>query len=217
MAVVYTGGCTFRCPFCYNRDLVLNPESLPSFSEQEVLGLLSERKQWLDGVAISGGEPTIWADLPEFMARVKELGACVMLETNGTNPEMMSELFGQKLVDYVAMDVKAPLDWEKYSVLAGIKERSLFEKVLESIGLIKNSGVDYEFRTTLAPNLLTVEDVIAIAERLEGAKRYVVQQFIPKSTIDAKLEKAKPVSTTEIERLREKLGGKFREFKIRNV
>ena len=217
VAVVHTGGCDFRCHFCYNRDLVLNPGALPSISEQEVLDLLARRKKWLDGLAITGGEPTMHTDLPKFIERVKALGSLVLLETNGSNPEMLEDLINRKLVDYVALDVKAPLEWERYREVARIEDRAIFEKVLRSIELLKRSEVDYEFRTTFAPGLLSSDDIVAIAEQLEGAKRYALQQFVPRSTVDEKFESAKPAGRGELEKLGEEIKDKFQKFELRNI
>lgn len=217
VAVVHTGGCNFRCPFCYNRDLVLNPGSLPTVTEDEVLGLLKRRRKWLDGLAISGGEPTIHADLPEFVGRVKELGFLVLLETNGSNPEMLRELIDRGLVDCIALDIKAPLTWKQYSRAIGKRDEGLFRNVLKSIELLKRGKVDYEFRTTLVPTLLTERDVMTIAEQLRGAKRYILQQFIPRTTVDREFERLKPWPLGRIEKLGEKIKGLFERFDLRNI
>ena len=217
VAVAHTGGCDFRCHFCYNRDLVLNPGALPSISEQEVLDLLARRKKWLDGLAITGGEPTMHTDLPKFIERVKALGSLVLLETNGSNPGMLEDLINRKLVDYVALDVKAPLEWERYREVAGIKDRAIFEKVLRSIELLKRGEVDYEFRTTFVPELLSSDDIVAIAEQLEGAKRYALQQFVPRSTVDEKFERTEPADRGELEKLGETIKDKFQKFELRNI
>jgi len=215
VAVVHTGGCNFRCPFCYNRDLVLNPDSLPSISEDEVLKLLKRRRRWLDGLAITGGEPTVHADLPKFIERVKALGFLVSLETNGTDPEMLEDLIGRGLVDYVALDVKAPLTWELYRKVAGIGDEAKFKKVLRSIELLKRAGVNYEFRTTFVPELLSAEDVITIARQLKGAKRYALQQFIPRTTVDKKFEQLKPAGREELKSIGQKIKNKFQTFELR--
>lgn len=215
-AVVHTGGCNFRCPYCYNRDLVLRPNSIPSISEQEVLDLLAKRKKWLDGLAITGGEPTLHADLPNFIKRVKALDYLVLLETNGTNPEMLGDLTDHKLVDYIAMDIKAPLRWERYKVAAGISNRSLFEKVLKSVELLKRGKTDYEFRTTFEPTLRS-EDILTIAEQLRGAKRYALQQFIPRSTVDSQFERLAPHTNEEFEKLKEKIKNMFENFELRGI
>ncbi|MCD6248273.1 MAG: anaerobic ribonucleoside-triphosphate reductase activating protein [Hadesarchaea archaeon] len=217
VAVVHTGGCNFRCPFCYNRDLVLNPDSIPSVSEEEVIGLLKSRKRWLDGLAVTGGEPTIHPDLPRFLRRVKELSFLVELETNGSNPEMLEELIEEELVDYIAMDVKAPLTWERYKEIAGIKDKTIFEKVLKSIELLKRGKVDYEFRTTFVPDLLSEEDILAIAKELKGAKRYVLQQFTPRTPIDEKLEKSTPAPPEKLIDIKNKIHSMFQKFELRGV
>ncbi|KXB05092.1 hypothetical protein AKJ48_00020 [candidate division MSBL1 archaeon SCGC-AAA261O19] len=217
VAVVWTGGCNFRCPFCYNRDLVLNPTSIDPVSEGEVLGLLKRREKWLDGLAITGGEPTIHEDLPEFIKRVKDLDFLVSIETNGSNLEMLKKLIEDELVDYIALDVKAPLDWDRYKTVAGMDDKNKFEEVLKSVKLLKEGKVDYEFRTTFVPNLLDGEDIITIAEQLKGVKRYALQQFTPRNTINEKFEKLEPIAQEELEKIGEKIEGMFQDFRIRGI
>jgi len=201
VAVVHTGGCNFRCPWCYNRALVLKPKSLPSISEKDVLNFLNNRKKWLDGLAITGGEPTIHAGLPKFIEKVKKLGFLVALETNGSNPKMLEDLIKQRLVDYVALDVKAPLVQEKYNAATGIRDEAVLKKIVKSIEILKRGKVEYEIRTTFVPKLLNSEDIITIAKQIKGAKKYVLQQFVPKTTIDEKFEMLKPHSREELEKL----------------
>ena len=201
VAVVHTGGCNFRCPWCYNRALVLKPKSLPSISEKDVLNFLNNRKKWLEGLAITGGEPTIHAGLPKFIEKVKKLGFLVALETNGSNPKMLEDLIKQRLVDYVALDVKAPLVQEKYNAATGIRDEAVLKKIVKSIEILKRGKVEYEIRTTFVPKLLNNEDIITIAKQIKGAKKYVLQQFVPKTTIDEKFEMLKPHSREEVEKL----------------
>jgi len=217
VAVVHTGGCNFRCPWCYNRDLVLKPKLLPSISERNVLNFLSSRKKWLDGLAITGGEPIIHAELPKFIKKVKKLRFSVALETNGSNPEMLERLIEKKLVDYVALDIKAPLTWEKYKRATNIKNRATFEKILKSIELLKRRKVDYEFRTTFVPKLMTGNYIATIAKQLKGAKLYALQQFIPRTTVDKRFERAKPYKQEVLEKLGKEIRGMFQSFELRNV
>ncbi len=216
-AVVYTGGCNFRCPFCQNRDLVLNPNSLPVIPENQVLELLENRKDWIEALAITGGEPTLHPGLPEFVESVKDMGFLVELETNGSNPGMLRGLVDQKIVDYVAMDVKAPLVWEKYKVVAGIEDRGLFERVLKSVELLKYSAVDYEFRTTVVPEVLELGDILEIADQLRGARKYVIQQFVPHTTVDEKFEQVKQWSPEQLKNIEKQIKNFFDEFKIRGI
>jgi pyruvate formate lyase activating enzyme len=205
VAVVHTGGCNFRCPWCYNRDLVLKPASLPSISEQDVLNFLSLRKKWLDGLAITGGEPTIHAELPKFIKKVKKLGFSVALETNGSNPEMLGYLIKHKLVDYVALDIKAPLTWARYRAATGVKNEEIFEKILKSLDILKRGKIDYELRTTFVPKLLNSVDIVTIAKQIKNAKKYVLQQFVPRTTIRKKYEALRPRPHEELEKLKKRV------------
>jgi len=222
--VLFVGGCNFRCPFCYNRDLVLNYFKLPKISERKILDFLKSRKGLLDGVMITGGEPLAFIDrskkdLFDFIKKVKKIGFEVGIETNGSNPEVLEELINEKLIDYVAMDVKAPLKFNsfkeisKYEELAGVKVD--LEKIKRSINLIKNSGLEYEFRTTVAP-LLSEEDILEIAKELKGVKKYVLQVFQPVETlINQKLAKMKFLDRKDLEKIGQKIKDYFEKFEVR--
>jgi pyruvate formate lyase activating enzyme len=222
--VLFVGGCNFRCPFCYNRDLVLNYFKLPKISERKILDFLKSRKGLLDGVMITGGEPLAFIDrskkdLFDFIKKVKKIGFEVGIETNGSNPEVLEELINEKLIDYVAMDVKAPLKFNsfkeisKYEELAGVKVD--LEKIKRSIDLIKNSGLEYEFRTTVAP-LLSEEDILEIAKELKGVKKYVLQVFQPVETlINQKLAKMKFLDRKDLEKIGQKIKDYFEKFEVR--
>jgi len=218
-AVIFLSRCNFRCPFCQNPDLVLNYKSLPSINPEKILNYLSLNKKWLDALSITGGEPTLHKDLPDFIEKVKEKGFLVQLETNGTNPQMMKELIKKHLIDYVALDIKAPLIRDKYSKVSGInsKQRILFEKIKESIKILLNSKIDYEFRTTVVPALLTQEDIIALATQIKGAKRYTLQQFVPQKTLNKDYEKVKPYSKEELMKIKEKIKSYFKICELRGV
>ncbi|MCD6522889.1 MAG: anaerobic ribonucleoside-triphosphate reductase activating protein [Candidatus Diapherotrites archaeon] len=213
--IVFTGGCNLRCPFCQNKDLVLNYEKLPSISEEEIIKFLESRRKWLDGIVITGGEPTIHSDLPEFIKKVKERRFLVKLDTNGSNPAMLKMLIENRLIDYIAMDVKAPLEWEKYSKASGIKNREIFENILKSIDILMHSNIDYEFRTTVVPGLHTEEDILKIAEQLKGARAYYLQQFRPRTTLDPNYEKIEPYPRKMLEKLVEKIKGYFKHCGVR--
>jgi pyruvate formate lyase activating enzyme len=191
-ATVFLIGCSFRCPFCYSSELVL-PEKIklqPRISEKVFFNFLKERQGLIDGVVICGGEPTVQKDLPGFIRKIKDLGYPVKLDTNGSNPEMLEKLIKNGLLDYIAMDVKAPMEKQKYNKAAGVKVN--LEKIKRSIRLIKGSGIDYEFRTTVIPTIHTREDIIQIAEGIGPAKKYYLQNFRPEKTISAGLERIKP-------------------------
>ena len=170
-AIVFAGGCNFRCPFCHNGTLVVGNEG--DIDIEELFSFLDSRKTKLSGVVISGGEPTLYPDLPDFIRRIRSLGYKVKLDTNGTNPEMIKALVGEGLVDYVAMDIKnSP---EAYEKTAGAKVD--IEKIRESASFLLSGGVEYEFRTTIVRQLHTHEDMKKIGEWIKGAKRYFLQSY----------------------------------------
>ena len=152
-AIIWTVGCNFNCPFCYNPQLVKKTKN--TISEEEVLSFLKKRKGLLEGVSISGGEPFLQKDIADFIKKVKKFGYLVKIDTNGTFPDRLKELIEKKLVDYVSMDVKAPK--EKYGQLTGVKTD--IKKIEISIDIIKKIAPDYEFKTTFVPELLTKEDI----------------------------------------------------------
>ena len=174
-AVLFTAGCNFRCPFCYNAELVLPEKTreLRLTGVEEVLRVLEERRGFLDGVVITGGEPTLQSGLRGFIREVGRLGLLVKLDTNGSRPEVLEDLLAAGLVDYVAMDVKAPP--ARYSELAGVPaDLSAIER---SIRLVRERAPDYEFRTTVAPGLVA-EDIREIAALLAGSRRWFLQPFV---------------------------------------
>ena len=203
-AVVFLPNCNFRCPFCYNTALVLNPENLETKPFEEIRQYLRENKGWLDGIAITGGEPTINEKLPDFCKQIKELGLGVKLDTNGTNPAMVERLVEEALVDYVALDVKAPLNVEAYSKAVGVDARNLLANVEKTIRTLLKDSVDYEFRTTLVPTIHTEEDMEQICSKIKGCKKYVLQNFLGDvETLNPELKNVKPFSSAEMERFLE--------------
>ncbi|MDD5132353.1 MAG: anaerobic ribonucleoside-triphosphate reductase activating protein [bacterium] len=188
-AVIVVGGCNFSCPFCHNGVLVKSHADIAEISQDKVLRILKEKKDWLDGVVISGGEPCLYHELFDFIKKVKELELPIKLDTNGYLPKMLGSLIRQKLVDYVAMDIKAPLN-DKYTQLSGTKVN--LDRIKESIELLRTSGIDYEFRTTFVPNMLEKNDLVEIATYLQGSKRFYIQQFSPEVTLDHSLNTLVP-------------------------
>ena len=173
-ATVFVGGCNMRCPFCHNASLVLRPNTQPVIPEEEILAYLCKRKNILEGVCITGGEPTIYSELPDFISHIKEIGLKVKLDTNGTNPAMIKRLADQNLIDYIAMDIKnSP---EKYRDTAGNPALSM-DDIKESVSVIISSKVDYEFRTTVVSELHTEDDMVAIGRWVKGAKAYYLQSY----------------------------------------
>jgi pyruvate formate lyase activating enzyme len=188
---IYLPGCNFRCPFCHNRDVVLDPDSFEEVPFSEVEEYVRSNSEFLDGVVVTGGEPTVHRDLPELLRKLKALGTKVKLDTNGTNPDMLQDVLRAGLVDYVAMDIKAPLN-EKYEDLAGVSVP--LDKVKQSIEILERSGIDHEYRTTVVPILLTLQDIEAIAAYIGGAPKLALQQFKPEHTLDPNLSVVRPYS-----------------------
>jgi pyruvate formate lyase activating enzyme len=181
-AIIFTQGCNFRCHFCYNPTLVLprvglaakeGEKGLSSFTPADLFSFLRERFGRLEGVVITGGEPTLQADLPDFIKRIKDIGYLVKLDTNGTNPDMLRELLRAGLIDYLAMDIKAPLD--RYQELVGAPVNC--KNLQESVKIIMMSDLPYEFRTTVVQDVLTPADFPAMGELIRGAKKWYLQSF----------------------------------------
>lgn len=175
-AVIFTCNCNFRCLYCHNAQLVYPNlvNLIPKTGESEILAWLGDNKKFLDAVVISGGEPTMHATLPLFIKQIKKLNLKVKLDTNGTNPDMLELLIKKRLVDYIAMDIKAPLTLAKYKIIVGDSfNQSLLNSVLRSVVLLNEKKVDSEFRTTMDEHL-SMEDFFAIAERI--SKRYYIQE-----------------------------------------
>ena len=172
---VFTAGCNMRCPFCHNPSLVTRIDNSYIISEEEFFSFLSKRKGVLDGVCVTGGEPLLQPDLKDFIAKIKEKGFLVKLDTNGALPEKLKDIISSDLVDYIAMDIKNTP--EKYAVTCGMEEISP-DDIYKSINLIINSGKEYEFRTTAVREFHTPEDFKAIAGMIKGAKAYYIKNFV---------------------------------------
>ena len=173
-ATVFTGSCNFKCGFCHNSPLVLDYNNLQALPEDEVLSYLKKRKGILEGLCITGGEPTLSRDLPEFCAKVKEIGYKVKLDTNGTNLSMMKTLIENGLIDYGAMDIKN--DFDNYSDIIGIKNYNT-EKVKSSVDYLLSNTFPYEFRTTLIKEYHSADNVEKIGQQIKGARAYIMQKF----------------------------------------
>ncbi|HZK11392.1 MAG TPA: anaerobic ribonucleoside-triphosphate reductase activating protein [Atribacterota bacterium] len=205
VSTLYVPLCNFRCPYCYNSDLIIHPENFPNISQKEIDSFLLKRKDFIDGICMSGGEPTLYSDLILYFKHLRSNDYLIKLDTNGTNPKLLEKLLNLGLVDYIAMDIKSSLDFNNYSRAAGIKDKAVLEKVKDSIGLIINSKIDYEFRTTVVPLLHSEEIIMEIARYITGAKKYVLQNFSPlEKTLDPSFQKIKPYSDQKIQELSEK-------------
>lgn len=187
-ATMFLGSCNFRCPYCHNAELVLNPDDLPTFPMGYITDFLDSRKDWLEGICITGGEPLLHRDLGDFLSLLKERGLSVKLDTNGSFPSQLEALIAKNLVDSIAMDVKAPL--ERYEEVTRTKVDR--EKIRKSIDIIMNSGVEYVFRLTAVPGLIDEERMTEIGRMLQGAKVFQIQQFVPANTLDPTFERLKP-------------------------
>ncbi|MCI6859713.1 MAG: anaerobic ribonucleoside-triphosphate reductase activating protein [Clostridia bacterium] len=171
---LFVGGCNFRCPFCHNSEIVLHAGEYECKTEEEIFDYLTERKRVLDAVVISGGEPTLYPQVYDFIKRVKAMGFLVKLDTNGTNLPMLKKLVDNNLIDYIAMDIKNSK--QKYAKTVGLKELEIHQ-IEQTVDYIMQCGVDYEFRTTIVNELHDEADIIAIGEWLKDAKKYRLQHF----------------------------------------
>lgn len=195
-AIVFTIGCNFRCPYCHNPELV--DETAEEIPEAAVFDYLEKRQGLLEAVTITGGEPTLHDDLPEFISAVRALGYRVKLDSNGTNPMALRAIIDAGLVDYVAMDIKAPLPAYERTVARPVDPA----KLAESIALIMGSGVDYEFRTTVIKSLLPKEDFPAIGEAIRGARRYYLQQFVPVKLLNPAFRRKTTYTAAELSEIK---------------
>lgn len=176
---VFTGGCNFRCPFCHNASLVIDANRGEKYEMKEIISFLEKRQKLLDGVCVTGGEPLLQSDIKVFLEKIKNMGYLIKLDTNGYTPEKLVEMVDVGLVDYVAMDIKNCA--KKYLITAGVDVD--INKILKSIDFIMNSGVDYEFRTTVVKEYHTVSDIEKIACMINGAEKYFLQNFVDSGNI----------------------------------
>jgi pyruvate formate lyase activating enzyme len=188
-SVLFTPGCNLRCPFCHNWRIVLNPKP-PFLTEEAALRILEDRKKYVDAVVITGGEPTIHKEIPKFLEKLKERGFVVKLDTNGLDSETLQQCLPH--VDYVALDVKTSL--EKYRRLGAGDPAEL----MRTIEILKNGGVECEFRTTVVPTFVEVEDVYKMCEIVKGVRNFALQQFVPSNALDEGFRVLKPFSPETI-------------------
>lgn len=207
--VYFTAGCNFRCPYCHNAHIV---EGLgKEIKEEEILEFINKRKKFIDAVCISGGEPTLQNDLYDFIKKIKKMGFHVKLDTNGSNPGILKKLIDESLIDYVAMDIKAPL--EDYERVVNVKVA--IQDIIKSIEIIRTGGIDYEFRTTVCRELLSEEDIIALAESIKGSKRYIMQNFRDGDTVLAGPKKLTPYDMGVLGEVKKQIEGWFEICKVR--
>ena len=203
VSVLFLPGCNFRCPFCHNHALVLNPGGLEEIPRTYIMARLAELEGWVDGVCISGGEPTIHPHLPSLIEQIKRLGLPVKLDTNGSRPSVLHSLVEEGLVDCVAMDVKAPLYEVNYARAAGVPVD--LEKIRESICLLKKGKGDYHFRTTIVPALHKGEDLLHLAHHLSGSSSLTLQNFNPDDPLDPRLKGTSPYTEEWLHEMQERI------------
>ena len=210
-SIIYTSPCNFRCPYCHNKELVGAGEEV--VEEEKALADIGERKDFIDAVSITGGEPTLHKGLLDFMAEVKNMGMLVKLDTNGSNPGMIKKALEHGLLDYIAMDIKAGKD--NYNRAAGVKVN--FESIEAAIEIIMNSGKDYEFRTTVVPGIIDRRELEDIGEIINGAACFTIQQFENRETLDSAYNNVEPYAESELEKFRDIMSGYAKKVKIANT
>ena len=211
VSIIFLPSCNLRCPYCHSPHLVQPSNKLETIPVENILEAVKRNRAWLDGIVITGGEPTLHKNLDELIESFRSLGIKVRLDSNGTNPDVLEDLIRRKLIQCVAMDIKAPLNKEKYERVAGMQDAefaipphlssplggegwgegeqcnrhsTLLSSIRRSIELIMNSGIEYEFRTTISPAFLNESDIVEIARTIKGAQRYVLQGFKPNNCLD---------------------------------
>lgn len=214
---IFLGHCNLRCPFCHNMELVTNPEHFPTYTIQDIISFLKERKGRLNGVAITGGEPLLNTDIVDLLKPIKELGYPIKLDTNGFFPDMIEKLIDEKLVDKFAMDIKS--GFTNYLKVCGINENTKIdnwqEHIKKSIELLMNKALDYEFRTTCVKNLHTDDDFYEIKEMIKGAKNYFLQDY--KSAPDMEELPFSPFSKDELMHFADIVRDSVENIEIRGI
>lgn len=193
--IIFTQGCNFLCPYCHNPELVLPEKFEKTIPEEDIFDFLNKRKKYLEGVCITGGEPTIQKDILEFIEKIKKMGFKVKLDTNGSKPEIIEKLINERIIDYISMDLKGPL--EKYKIITGVELE--IEKILKSVELIKNSEIDYEFRTTIVKSQISIGDFEEIGKIIKSCKKYFLQKFIQSKHVDKDFVKEETYTDEEFE------------------
>jgi pyruvate formate lyase activating enzyme len=200
-AIVFLQGCNFRCSYCHNPELVEPRLYQPCIEENEIMEFLGTRRGKLDAVTITGGEPTIQNDLIPFIKQIKKMGFEIKLDTNGSQPQVIKALLDERLLDFIALDVKGPLEKYKNIICAPVED----EKIKESIRNILKSKISYEFRTTIVKSQLSEKDIMKIGALISGARKYVLQKFVPVKTLNKKFLQEKNYSGDELEKIKKRL------------
>ena len=202
-SVFFLPYCNFRCPYCHNHTLLFHPDRFASLSLPLILERLSSLRDWVDGVCITGGEPTLHADLPSLVREVKGAGFQVKLDTNGSNPELLQQMIEAEEIDFISMDVKAPLDPIDYGRAAGVPVD--LRLVSRSIDILKKGGVEYEFRMTIVPSLHREEDIRDLSRQLKVGKRFILQNYNPDNPLDPSLKSILPYETKALKKLEKEI------------
>jgi len=195
-SVIFLPQCNLRCPYCHNYDLVLNPDQFPTVPVQHILTRLRHYGRWIDGVCITGGEPTLFPDLRQLIETLRSEQLLIKLDTNGSRPRILKQLLQDGLIDHVAMDVKSPLEPESYSRCAGVPVN--IEHIQESVDILRTHAPSYEFRVTVVPTFLTRNHLVQLAHELIGAAKLTLQHFSPLHTLDPQCKKIVPYTDGEM-------------------
>lgn len=212
VATVFVQGCNFHCGYCHNPELI-EAGKRSDLTEQDVISYITRRKDIIEGVCITGGEPALHKDLPDFIKRIKDLGFKVKLDTNGSDPGQLEHLLRERLLDYIALDIKTALS--KYGLVTARK--GIEKTITESICLTLLAVLPYEFRTTCVPGIVDEDDFRSIRDLVQGSKKYCLQQFRPSITYDKSFKEVKPYNREELHKFRDILKGSVREVEIRGI
>lgn len=210
-SIVFLQGCNFKCQYCHNPELVEPNLFKPGIKEKEVLDFLHMRKGKIDAVTITGGEPTIQSDLESFIRQIKKMGFSVKLDTNGSQPQVIKAFLAENLLNFIAMDIKAPLEKYKNIVNAPVD----LDSIKESISLILKSKISYEFRTTLVESQLEEDDILKISKLITGANNYVLQKYVPSKSLDKKFLKEKSFPDDKLQKIKKSLEQQIVSVSIR--
>jgi len=202
-SVLFLPYCNFRCPYCHNHPLVFHPEQYATISLEDILARLHSLKNWIDGVCLTGGEPTLHADLPSLIQEIKRHGFLIKLDTNGSNPQMLEILIEGGEIDFISMDVKAPLDPFRYSRSTGLPIN--LKPILESIEILKKRKVEYEFRITVVPGLHSLEDIQTLGDQLKVGRRFILQSFNSENPLDPSLKNIAPYDPKVLKKIEKEI------------
>ncbi len=202
-SVIFLPHCNFRCPYCHNHPLIFHPEQYSSIPLEDILNRLHPLRHWIDGVCLTGGEPTLHPDLPILAEKIKREGFLVKLDTNGSNPYLLEYLVNSRMIDFIAMDVKAPLNLFHYSRAAGVSIN--LDSILKSIEILKRGEVDYQFRMTVVPKLHQEEDIQTLGHQLRAGQRFILQPFNPENPLDPSFKDIDPYGPEVLKRIQERV------------